>query len=355
MSMSNELWRQTLLNGDATIKDAINVLNVSGLRIVLVVDENQKLLGTISDGDIRSGLLKGLHIGMPIETIFNREPIVVTEHLAPKKVKQLMSVNKIQQIPILDENQHLVGLHLWDEVDLPTSLSNVFVIMVGGKGTRLGAHTEKCPKPLLLIAGKPILEHIINRAKSQGFVHFVLAIHHLGHMIEDYFGDGQNFGVQIEYLREKTPLGTAGALSLLSPIPTLPIVVTNGDVLADVQYDAILDFHKSQNATGTMAVRVHEWKNPFGVVKTEGDEIIEYEEKPILRSMINAGIYVLDSVAHNYLENGEPCDMPSLFERIRTKNHKVVAYSLHENWFDIGNPIDLQEAMSMHNDEGKNK
>lgn len=355
MSISNELWRQTLLQNDATIKDAISVLNLSGLRIVLVVDENEKLLGTISDGDIRSGLLKGLHIEMPIEIILNREPIVVPEHLAPKKVKQLMSENKIQQIPILDENQHLVGLHLWDEVDLPTLLPNVFVIMVGGKGTRLGAHTEKCPKPMLLIAGKPILEHIINRAKSQGFVHFALAIHHLGHVIEDYFGDGHRFGVKIEYLREKTPLGTAGALSLLSLNLTLPIVVTNGDVLADVQYDDILRFHKSQNALGTMAVRVHEWKNPFGVVKTEGDEIIEYEEKPIFRSMINAGIYVLDSVAYKFLEKGEPCDMPSLFEKIRAKNHKVVAYSLHENWFDIGNPIDLQEAISMNNNEGNNR
>jgi dTDP-glucose pyrophosphorylase len=355
MITPNQTWRSIVLPSDAKIRDAINVLNKSGLRIVLVIDNDETFLGTITDGDIRGGLLKGLDIEKPLENILNRKPIVVPEHIASKKVKQLMSVNKIQQIPIVDEQQRLVGLHLWDQVDLPILLPNIFVIMVGGKGTRLGKQTENCPKPLLLVSGKPILEHIINRAKSQGFTHFVLAIHHLGHMIEEYFGDGDKFGVQIEYLREKTALGTAGALSLLVPIPNLPIVVTNGDVLADVQYDTILEFHKSQNAVGTMAVRVHEWKNPFGVVKTEGEEIIGYEEKPIVRSIINAGIYVLDSAALNYLGDSEPCDMPSLFEIIRAKNHKIVAYSLHENWFDIGNPIDLQEATNKHSDAGTNK
>jgi dTDP-glucose pyrophosphorylase len=346
MSMSNELWRQTLLHGDATIKDAINVLNVSGLRIVLAVDENEKLLGTISDGDIRRGLLKGLQLENSLAVIWNHEAIVVPENMSTEMVKGLMLVNKIQQIPIVDENQRLVGLYLWDEFVYPVARPNIFVIMAGGRGSRLGTQTENCPKPLLLVAGRPILEHIINRAQADGFKHFVIAINYLGHMIEEYFGNGDRFGVSIEYLREKVPLGTAGALSLLSPTPNLPLIVTNGDVITDVQYGAVLDFHEKNNATGTMAVRLHEWENPFGVVVTDGNDIIGYEEKPIFRSSINAGIYVLEPTVLKFLNEFEPCDMPSLFEKMRDISLKTIAYPLHEEWLDVGLPGDLRKAQS---------
>jgi dTDP-glucose pyrophosphorylase len=346
MSTALGSWRKTILNIDSKIKDAIGVLNVSGLRIVLVVDDEGTFLGTISDGDIRRGLLRGFSIDNPSDGILHREAIVVPEQISSKTVMQLMTLNRIQQIPIVDENQRLVGLHLWDEIIAPVLRPNIFVIMAGGRGTRLGKETDNCPKPLLMVAGKPILEHIINRAKAEGFTHFVLAIHYLGHMIEEYFGRGEKLGVLIEYLREDTPLGTAGALSLLKPIPKLPVVVTNGDVLTDVQYGAILDFHERQNAVGTMAVRLYEWQNPFGVVITEDSQIIGYEEKPIIRSSINAGIYVLNPDSLQYLSKSKPCDMPSLFEQIRTDSHRVVAYPLHEPWIDVGRPNDLQEAQS---------
>jgi NDP-sugar pyrophosphorylase family protein len=165
------------------------------------------------------------------------------------------------------------------------------VIMAGGKGTRLHPLTDNCPKPMLRITGKPILEHIIERAKIEGFSHFVLAINYLGNMIEEYFGNGHALGVNIDYLREEKPLGTAGALSLLNPRPDIAFVVTNGDVLTDIRYGEVLDFHLQHHAKATMAVRIHEWQNPFGVVKTQGIEIIGYEEKPLSRSHINAGVY----------------------------------------------------------------
>ena len=189
------------------------------------------------------------------------------------------------------------------------------VIMAGGMGMRLRPNTEDCPKPMLLIAGKPMLEHIIEKAKSEGFNSFVLAIHYLGHMIEDYFGNGERLGVQIDYLREQSPLGTAGALELLKRVPDVPFVVTNGDVMTDIRYGKLLDFHERHGALATMAVRMHEWKHPYGVVKTKGVDIVGFVEKPITRSYINAGVYALAPVALNNLGEGEHCDMPSFFEK----------------------------------------
>jgi NDP-sugar pyrophosphorylase family protein len=156
-----------------------------------------------------------------------------------------------------------------------------------------------------------MLEHIIERAKLEGFSHFVLAIHYLGHMIEDHFGNGERLGVQIDYLREQSPLGTAGALSLLIPCPDAPFVVTNGDVITDIRYGELLDFHIHHDAAATMAVRVHEWQHPFGVVQTKGVEIVGFEEKPVVRSHINAGVYVVDPAALSLLTADARCDMPT--------------------------------------------
>ena len=189
-----------------------------------------------------------------------------------------------------------------------------------------------------------MLEHIIDRAKLEGFNHFVLAIHYLGHMIEDHFGNGEHLGVQIDYLREETPLGTAGALGLLRPPPAAPFVVTNGDVITDIHYGELLDFHTRHSATATMAVRLHEWQHPFGVVQTQGIEIVGFEEKPIARSHINAGVYVLDPAALSVLTADAHCDMPTLFERLQAKAQRTVAYPMHEPWLDVGRPDDLLAA-----------
>lgn len=330
MSTSENIWRQVILPIDSTIQQAIRNLNESSMKIVVVVNARGELEGTISDGDIRRGLLKGLDFNSPIESIIHRNALVVPPALGRETVMQLMRVNKIQQIPVVDEHQQVVGLHLWDELSTPPVRSNLMVIMAGGKGIRLRPFTENCPKPLVLVAGKPMLEHIIERGKLEGFRHFVLAIHYLGHMIEDYFGNGERLGVRIDYLREQSPLGTAGALGLLKPRPDAPFVVTNGDVLTDIRYGELLDFHMRQNASATMAVRLHEWQHPFGVVQTKGVEIVGFEEKPIARTHINAGVYVLEADALTVLEEGAPCDMPTLFERLQAKMKRTVAYPMHE-------------------------
>ncbi len=346
MKPSEKIWRQAILPANSTIGQAIRNLDQISIKIVLVANEAGVLEGTVSDGDIRRGLLKGLDLSSPLTSIIHRNALVVPPEMGRDLVMQLMVANKIQQIPVVDELHHIVGLHLWDEITTPPSRPNLMVIMAGGMGTRLLPHTENCPKPLLPVAGKPMLEHIIERAKLEGFNHFVLAIHYLGHMIEEYFGNGERLGVRINYSREKSALGTAGALSLLSPVPDVPFVVTNGDVITDIRYGELLDFHTRHAASATMAVRVHEWKHPFGVVQLQGVEIIAFEEKPIARSHINAGVYALDPLALSVLTTDAHCDMPTLFERLQIKKERVVAYPMHEPWLDVGRPLDLQLANS---------
>lgn len=342
--LTEELWRQAILLVHATIEQAIRNLDQVAIKIVLVVNERNELEGTISDGDIRRGLLKGLDLNSPIAGVIHRNAFVVPPEMGREMVMQLMVANKIQQIPVVDEQHHVIGLHLWDEITTIPTRSNLMVIMAGGMGTRLRPHTENCPKPLLPVAGKPMLEHIIERAKLEGFSRFVLAIHYLGHMIEDRFGNGERLGVQIDYLREHSPLGTAGALGLLNPRPEAAFVVTNGDVMTDIHYGELLDFHLRHKAAATMAVRVHEWQHPFGVVQTEGVEIVGFEEKPVVRTHINAGVYALDPDALNTLAADARCDMPALFERLQAKARRTVAYPMHEPWLDVGRPDDLSRA-----------
>ncbi len=345
--VSSERWREALLPADATLQQAIRSLDKTSLQIALLVSGDNTLIGTLTDGDIRRGLLRGLDLGSTLTSIFKHDPLVVPQDMGREAVLQLMQVNKIHQLPVVDEQRRLVGLHLWDELMVPFQRPNLMVIMAGGQGTRLRPHTENCPKPLLSVGDKPMLEHIIERAKAEGFNHFVLAIHYLGHMIESYFGDGSRWQVAIEYLREESPLGTAGAIGLLNPRPDVPFLVSNGDVLTDIRYGELLDYHCQHGAQATMAVRLHEWQHPFGVVRTNGVEIIGFDEKPISRSHINAGIYVLEPSALNVLNAGEQCDMPTLFSRLQESAARTVVYPMHEPWLDVGRPDDYARAIEL--------
>ncbi len=344
MNDPDRAWQKSVLPVDSTIHQAIDCLDKQGIKIVLVVSSDGQLHGTISDGDIRRGLLKGLSLDSSIGAVMWRNPLVAPIGMGIDSVQQIMFANKIHQIPVVDENRCLVGLHLWDEIVSPPERPNLMVIMAGGKGTRLRPHTDNCPKPLLPVAGKPMLEHIIERAKLEGFQNFILSVHYLGHMIEDYFGEGSKLQVKIDYLRENAPLGTAGALSLLNTAIDKPFVVTNGDVLTDIRYGELIDFHVRHHAQATMAVRAHEWQHPFGVVQLQGVEIVGFEEKPLVRTHINAGVYVLEPTALRLLKQGEHCDMPSLFERIQAQGSRTVAYPMHEPWMDVGKPDDLHKA-----------
>lgn len=349
MTSNNESpsWRTTVVALGSTIQQAIQSLETSGMQIVLAVSEDHKLAGTLTDGDIRRAFLKGLTLGSCIDEVIHRNPLVVPPEISRDLVLQLMQANKIHQLPVVDRDGMVVGLHVWDSIIAPAALDNLMVIMAGGRGTRLRPHTENCPKPMLEVGGKPMLEHIIERAKTDGFQSFIISLHYLGEMIEEHFGDGSRLGVTIEYLREESPLGTAGCLSIMQKHPAVPFIVTNGDVLTDIHYSDILDFHMRHNAMATMAVRQHEIQNQFGVVRTRGVEIEGFEEKPIYRSHINAGIYVLNPEALRQLEHKQRCDMPTLFERIKQNSGRTIVYPMHEPWLDVGRPDDLIEARKM--------
>ncbi len=334
-------WKQTLLLAGSSIRDAAQSLERSSLQIVLMIDSSGVLLGTITDGDIRRGLLKGFDLNSSAENILHRDALVVTDEMNRDWVMTLMKSNRIHQIPIVDVNRHVVGLHLWDDGNPVIERPNWFVIMAGGRGSRLGELTRDCPKPLLPVRGKPMLEHILEQAKSEGFRNFLISVHYLGDKIEAYFGTGEPWGVQINYVRENAPLGTAGALSLIEPRPELPIVVTNGDILTDVRYGELIEFHQKNRAMATMATRVYEHQNPFGVVDTHGIHIVDLKEKPVYRYHINAGVYALEPAVFEYMKPNSHCDMTVLFERLRQAGNETIAYPIHEPWIDIGRPEDL--------------
>jgi dTDP-glucose pyrophosphorylase/predicted transcriptional regulator len=345
--MPTVAWCEAVISTEASLKQAVVNLNESAMQIILVVESDGTLAGTITDGDIRRGLLRGLNLDSSIDSIIHREAMVVPPQIGRDMVLHLMKSNGINALPVVDESRRIVGLHLLNEMLALTQRSNVMVIMAGGQGSRLRPHTENCPKPLLPVGGRPMLEHIIERAKNEGFRHFVLAIHYLGHMIEEYFGDGSRWQIKIEYLREDTPLGTAGAIGLLASRPTAPFVVSNGDVLTDIRYGELLEFHCRHGAAATMAVRLHEWQHPFGVVRTKGVDIVGFDEKPIARSHINAGIYVLEPSTLDVLRKGEHCDMPTLFARLQELAARTIVYPMHEPWLDVGRPADYQQANDM--------
>jgi dTDP-glucose pyrophosphorylase/predicted transcriptional regulator len=339
-----DLWKDSIVKINTPIKVAIEQLNRVGIKIALVLDDKNILLGTVSDGDFRRGMLRGLSLEDTVEKIMNKNPRTVSEGMSRSEILKLMNDSKILQIPIVDKKNYLIGLHLWDNISIHAHYSNIMVIMAGGKGSRLHPQTENRPKPMLLVGGLPILEHIIRRAKSQGFNHFIIAINYLGQVIEDYFKDGQKFGVKIEYLHEDSPLGTAGALSLLSDKPEKAFIVTNGDVITDINYADLLEYHTSQNAAATVAVHTHEFQIPYGVVQINGLEIESYDEKPIVSRLINAGVYALEPDILDLIKEPRYRDMPEILDISRDLNKKVIVYPLYESWIDIGRPIDLEIA-----------
>ena len=346
MKNSEQFWQKSILKFDSSIQQAISNLNNSGLKIVLVVDDKNEFIGTISDGDIRRGLLDNLSINDEIKNIIRYEALVVPPEFAKESALKLMELNQIFQVPIINSQKNIVGLFLRHSIAVENERNNIMVIMAGGIGKRLLPHTENCPKPMLEVSGKPILEHIIERAKSEGFINFIISINYLGEMIENYFGTGEKMGVNIDYIREKKPLGTAGALSLLNLKTEEPFIVSNGDVITDIRYGELLDFHIKNNSTATMAVNLYEWQNPYGVVGLNGIEITGFDEKPINRTHINAGVYALSKNALTFFKKDSPCDMPKLFEQLRASSEKIIAYPMHEPWLDVGRPVDLNQANS---------
>lgn len=337
-------WKKVVISTNSTIKETIKVIDDSSVQIALVVDDNFQLLGTVTDGDVRRGILKGISLDDPVTYIMNSNPTISTFLEDKESILNKMKARKIHQIPVVDQNQRLIGLEILDELIKTKPQENWVVLMAGGLGTRLKPLTDDCPKPLLKVGDKPILETIIENFRDSGFYKFYLSVNYKSEMIEEYFGDGSRWGIQIKYIHEVKRMGTAGALSLLPERPSKPIIVMNGDLLTKVNFNLLLDFHNEYKSQATMCVREFDYQIPYGVVRLDKQRLLSIEEKPVHRSFVSAGIYVLDPIALDFIPMDSFYDMPTLFERLIESNYSTSVFPIREYWCDIGRLDDYEKA-----------
>lgn len=334
------------LNSDSTIKEALKIIDSGAMQIAIVVDQDNRLLGTLTDGDIRRGLLNNLGLDDCIESIIFKTPTIAMLSDTKEEILQKALAKKLHQIPIVDEDNRVIGIKEIEELVRPHTKPNRVVLMVGGLGTRLYPLTENTPKPMLKVGNKPILQTIVEKFAEYGFVNIVMCVNYKSHIIEDYFGDGSAFGVNIEYVLEEQRMGTAGALSLLGSIPKEPFFVMNGDLLTNVNFEHLLDYHTSQNAVATMGVREYDFQVPYGVVNINEGKITSIIEKPVHKFFVSAGIYMLSSETLSLIPKNEFYDMPTLFEKLISLNKSTVSFPIREYWLDIGRMEEYEQANS---------
>jgi len=342
-------WLDVCVSKKSTVHEVIKVLEASNAKICLVIsttESSEKLLGTITDGDIRRAILAGVELSSECSAIMNENPHYAKNSLNTLELDKLLVEHQLKHLPIVSDSNRLLGLYYLEIIGPDAVKNSLFVIMAGGFGNRLKPYTKTTPKPMLEVNGKPMLHNIIVQAKASGFQNFVMILHYLPDQIQKYFGDGSDFGISIEYVVENEPLGTAGGLSLLKigNKKYSSIIVTNGDVVSDVDYKDMLQYHLKYNAFATMAVREHRLKNDFGTVEVSGNLITGFKEKPITRSNINAGIYVLSNKVLKLLTKGNKKNMPDLFMDAVDLDHRVVAYYLFEEWSDVGRVSDFKRV-----------
>lgn len=337
-------WQQILVKPSDTIYKTLEAIDRSSLQIAFVIDENGCFLGTVTDGDIRRGILKGFSLDSNIEHIMNTNYSFSRVEDAREKVLAIMTNKRLHQIPIIDSNGCLVGIHTIDSLLQEGSRGNIVVLMAGGLGSRLKPLTMDCPKPLLKVGDKPILESIIESFIEQGFNKFYISVNYKAEMIEDYFSNGAKWGVDIDYIREEKRLGTAGPLKLLPYINSRPIIVMNGDILTKVDFRGLLDFHYSQEVDATISIREYQLEIPYGVVSIESNRFRGINEKPKERFYINAGLYVLNPEIIDYIPRDNYFDMPELFKILARENRQTAVYPIREYWMDIGHVDDYEKA-----------
>lgn len=338
-------WRNVLVNQHVSLQQAIEVLDKGGLRVVLVVDENDVLKGTLTDGDVRRALLKHLSLEIPVIQVMNAQPKVAQKGWRDRQILSTMQKHQVLQLPIVDLDNRVVGLaNLHDLLDQHRYDNPVF-LMAGGFGTRLRPLTNSCPKPMLKVGDKPILEKILLSFVEAGFYRFYISTHYMPEVIKEYFGTGEKWGVQIQYTHEEKPLGTGGALGLLPHDEIdLPLFVMNGDLLTSLNIHSFLEFHQSQNSVATMCVREYEHQIPYGVVTSEGTAVKAMVEKPVQKFFINAGIYLLDPELVKSVKQDQVIDMPTLLEQQIEHSKLVSMFPIHEYWLDIGRMDDFYKA-----------
>lgn len=338
-------WESTLVGPKTPLEEAIATLDRCALRIVMVVDEQRHLLGTLTDGDVRRALLKHLPLNIPVCEVMCATPQIAERDWSRERVLAVMESTQLLQLPVVDADGRVVGLETLHGLLDKRLLDNPVFLMAGGFGTRLHPLTHDCPKPLLKVGDKPILELILESFVNAGFHRFFISTHYLPEMIRAHFGDGKRWGVSIRYVHEEEPLGTGGALGLL-PHDEIdqPMFMMNGDLLTTLNYRGLLDFHQEHDCIATMCVREYEHQVPYGVIQSNGHRIVSMVEKPIQRFFINAGIYLLSPELIKSVKPGTRIDMPTLLEQAMALGGEVNMFPVHEYWLDIGRMPDFERA-----------
>ncbi|MDC0393510.1 nucleotidyltransferase family protein [Candidatus Pelagibacter sp.] len=325
------------------ISEALKKISDGGIKIALVVDKKDKLLGTLTDGDIRRGLLRGLDLKSSIEDIFYKNPIIAKTSYPKNETIKLAMSKQVDQIPIVDDQGKIKDIYLLKKFLSPSAKRNKVVLMAGGMGRRLLPLTQNTPKPMLKIGNKPLLHTIVDNFKKSGFSNFIMCLNYKSKVIKNYFGDGKKFGVKIEYLIEKKKMGTIGALSMLKGKFNDALFIMNGDLLTNLDFEKMLDFHVNNNSKATMCVRKYNINLPYGEAKIRNTKLISIVEKPIHKFFVNAGIYILEPECINLVPK-KFYDMTLLFKKILAKNKKIITFPLEEYWLDIGRSKDFEKA-----------
>lgn len=334
------------LSQASKLRQALEIIDSGAMKIALVVGEDNRLLGTLSDGDIRRAILKGMSLDASIESIYCQTPITCSINDSREKILQLAVAHRLFQIPIIDNEGRIVGLVEVDDFLRPSHHSNKVVLMAGGLGTRLRPLTDNTPKPMLHVGDKPILATIIENFAKYGYTDIVLSVSYKSDVIEDYFGDGSAFEVNIDYVHETKRMGTAGALGMMRDRLIEPFFVMNADLLTNINFEHLHNYHMSQDAVATMAVREYDFQVPYGVVNIQDGRIASIEEKPTHKFYVSAGIYMLDPQSLHFIPNDEFFDMPSLFEGLISRGKNAVSFPIREYWLDIGRLSDYEKANS---------
>ncbi|WP_027937105.1 nucleotidyltransferase family protein [Anaeroarcus burkinensis] len=337
-------WKRSRVSPSASILDVMRLIDETAIQIAVVVDEMQLILGTVTDGDIRRAILRGVHLDEAVSGIMNCNPTVVRDYEPRETILALMKQKGLHQIPVVDDEGKLVNIEMLAQLIQSGKQENWVVLMAGGLGERLRPLTHDCPKPLLRVGGKPILETIIQSFVEYGFYRFYIAVNYKAEMIENYFGDGTKWGVEIRYLREERRLGTAGALHLLQEKPSVPLIVMNGDLLTKVNFKQLIEYHGEQRSDATMCVREYTHQIPYGVVNIDKHRLIEIVEKPVQQFFVSAGVYVLEPEILSRIPEGIFFDMPTLFEKLIQERKVVTAFPIVEYWMDIGRINDYERA-----------
>ncbi|GCD11351.1 nucleotidyltransferase family protein [Clostridium tagluense] len=332
------------IGASSTIKEAMVVIDKNLTGGALVVNENNELVGTITDGDIRRAILKEASINDSIENTYFKNFKFVTEEHSKKKAKEYMLSNKIRQVPVIDKDKKLIDLYFLDDIISYEKKDNYVFILAGGLGTRLRPLTETVPKPMLTVGDKPILELIIEQFKEYGFRNFIISLNYKGEIIEDYFKNGSEFGVKIEYIKETKKLGTAGSIALVKEKFTKPFIVINGDILTGIDFEKFLNHHIKNNFNITVGVRNYEINVPYGVLVTDNMLIESLEEKPTYKFHINGGVYVVNPEIVKYIKEDEVYNMTDLIEDAMNNDYTSGIYEITEYWKDIGQIEDYRKA-----------